>query len=452
MQSSRFLHLFCALFALTALSLPQSALAKVIGTNVIAQPLTRERIDALPKQQRKPWLEYLARSEKQKARDKQTLTDEQKAAGDTSPKAAPSGRGAYALRLEHATDWYASADALQVAHNILTYQVADGGWSKNIDMVSKPRAPGDRYDTDNLDRFPGVADFDEPEDPNWHYIATLDNDATWMQIRFLARVTTALLAAHRDVEAAPLRTSVERGVEYLLNAQYPNGGWPQVWPLEGGYHDAITINDDAMLHAIEILQDVAKGADDYRFLPQALVRRAGPAAERGIDCLLKLQIVERGAKTAWAQQYDPLTLEPTSARNYEMAALSSGESFSIARFLMELPNPTPAEVEAVNAAAAWFTRTAVYGYRYGSSDFRADRSSPEGRKLVAVAGAGPIWSRYAQIGTDMPIFGDRDKTIHDDVNELSRERRNGYSWFNSEGIDVLAEYKAWAHAHPFHGQ
>ena len=52
------------------------------------------------------------------------------------------------------------------------------------------------------------------------------------------------------------------------------------------------------------------------------------------------------------------------------------------------------------------------------------------------------------IGTDKPIFGDRDKTIHDDVNELSLERRNGYFWFNSEGIATLNEYKTWAQAHP----
>ncbi len=435
-------------FFVLVLAVPQLVAANVIGANVIAKPLTRDRIATLPRKERKAWLEYLERSEKQKAIDKQTLAEEQKTSGNAHPKHASMGRGAYALRIEHPAEWYASADALQIAHNVITYQIADGGWSKNIDMVSGPRAPGDLYDADNLNRFPDPADFDKPVDPNWHYIATLDNDATWMQINFLARVTTALLAAHRDTEAAPLRASVERGVEYLLNSQYPNGGWPQVWPLEGGYHDAITINDDAMLHAIEILHDAAARAPDYEFIPAALVQRAGPAAERGIDCLLKLQIVENGVKTAWAQQYDPLTLEPTSARNYEMAALCSDESFPIVEFLMQLPNPSPAEVAAVHAAAAWFTKVAVYGYRFGSGDFRADRNNPEGRKLVAAAGAGPTWSRYYQIGTDKPIFGDRDKTIHDDVNDLSRERRNGYAWYNTEGTAVLAQYKTWAQAHP----
>lgn len=435
-------------FAFIASLLAHQALADVIATNVIAKPVTRDRVLLLPQKERRAWLTYLERSEKQKALDKQVLRNEQKAASNTDPQHAQAGRGAYSLRVEHPAEWYTSEDALRIAHDVITYQVPDGGWSKNIDMASHPRAPGDLYDTDNLNRFSDPSDFDKPVDPNWHYIATLDNDSTWMQIRFLARVATALLAANRNRDAIPLRISVKRGVEYLLHAQYPNGGWPQVWPLEGGYHDAITINDDAMLHAIEVLRDVADAAPDYTFLPSGLAHRAGLAAQRGITCLLKLQIVENGTKAAWAQQYDALTLEPTSARNYEMASLSSDESFAIMEFLMQLPNPTPAETAAVHAAAAWTSKVAISGFRFGSGDFRADRSSPDGRKLVAVAGAGPIWARYYQTGTGKPIFGDRDKTIHDDVNDLSRERRNGYAWFNTQGAAVLAQYKNWAQTHP----
>lgn len=447
MRYGRLAPSLLSLVEIAVFLLPSAATAKVIGVNVIAKSVTRERVVAtLPKKQQKVWLAYLRRSEKQQAVDKQTLMDEGRAAGVKEPKYAPHGFG-FGGRGRHPEAWYASTEALQIARNMVSYQIPDGGWSKNIDMMSGARAPGERYDTNNLDRYSEPGDFDAPLDPNWNYIATLDNDATWSQIRFLAHVTTALLEAHRDTEAAPFRASVERGVEYLLNAQYPNGGWPQVWPLEGLYHDAITINDDAMLHAVEILRDVVDGAPDYRFLPRRLARRAGPAAERGIGCLLKLQITEHGVKTAWAQQYDALTLVPTSARNYEMAALTSDESVPIVEFFMSLADPTPAEVAAVRDAAAWFKKVEIFGYRWGSGNFFADRRSPEGRKLEKDPGAGPIWSRFYKIGTDKPIFGDRDKTVHDDVNDLSRERRNGYAWFNTEGVDMLAEYKTWAQAH-----
>jgi PelA/Pel-15E family pectate lyase len=431
-----------------AVNLSSTASAKTIGVNVIAQSVTRERIATLPRSQRKAWLAYLERSEKQKLIDKQTLAAEQKSAGNAKPQHAPFGFGGRGMSIDRPAEWWASDEALKAARNIVTWQLADGGWSKNIDMVAQPRAPGGLYDTNNENRFPDAADFDKPADPSWHYLATLDNDSTWLQIRFLARVATALLAAHRQADAAPVCASVARGVQYLLDSQYPNGGWPQVWPLEGGYHDAITLNDDAMTHAVEILHDVAAGAPEYKFLPAAIVRRAGPAAQRGIDCLLQLQIVENGQKTVWAQQYDALTLEPTSARNYEMPALTSDESYQVVEFFMSLPDPTPAEVAAVHAACAWFAKVEIFGFRFGSGNYRADRASPEGRKLVAVAGAGPIWSRYYQIGTDKPIFGDRDKTIHDDVNDLSLERRNGYGWFNGAGAAVLSEYQTWAQAHP----
>jgi PelA/Pel-15E family pectate lyase len=438
------------LIPLAACALCANATATVIGTNVIAQPVTLERISKLPSGQRKAWRKYLAQSEKQKQVDKATLQAEMKAANVTGPKQAPDGRNASGLYLTPArtADWYTSADAVGIATNVVSYQIADGGWSKNIDMTIHPRQPGDRYDTDNLNRYPDPTDFDKATDEHWHYLATLDNDATTTQIIFLAHVCSALLAANRAADAAPFRAAVERGVEYLLASQFPNGGWPQVWPLEGGYHDAITINDDAMLHAIEVLSDAGAPTADYGYLRPVLRHRAAAAADRGMSCLLKLQMEENGPRTVWAQQYDALTLAPTSARNYEMASLASGESVTIAEYLMSLPQPTAAEIAAVHAAAAWFTKTEIFGFRYGSGDFRADRTNPDGRRLVAVAGAGPIWSRYYQIGTDKPIFGDRDKTIHDDVNEISRERRNGYSWYNAEGVAMLADYKTWAQSHP----
>jgi PelA/Pel-15E family pectate lyase len=68
----------------------------------------------------------------------------------------------------------------------------------------------------------------------------------------------------------------------------------------------------------------------------------------------------------------------------------------------------------------------------------------EGRHLVATPGVGPIWARYYSLTTGKPIFGDRDKTIHDDESELSLERRNGYAWYSSGEEEAITAYADWS--------
>jgi PelA/Pel-15E family pectate lyase len=265
-------------------------------------------------------------------------------------------------------------------------------------------------------------------------VGTLDNDATTTELRFLARIA----AAASDGEA--YRASVLRGLEYLLTAQFPNGGWPQVWPLEGGYHDAITFNDGAVTETLEVLQEVVEGKDGFAFVPESVRARARASVAKGIECILATQIGQQGHRTVWAQQHDALNLQPVAGRNYEPAAQCGSESAALVLFLMRLPQPSPGVVEAVHAAVAWFRKTAVYGQAY--------ERGADGRRLKPVDWAGPIWARFNEIGTDRAIFGDRDKSIHDDVNEISAERRNGYSWYNAGPQEALDRYAEWSASHP----
>ena len=123
---------------------------------------------------------------------------------------------------------------------------------------------GQIYATANLPPTPQQdGDFDKPADEKWHYMGTLDNDSTNTEIHFLAELSAAFPGKDGDA----YRASALRGIEYLLHAQYPNGGWPQVWPLEGGYHDAITFNDDAVTES-------TGGADARRRRQAACVRAA----------------------------------------------------------------------------------------------------------------------------------------------------------------------------------
>ena len=392
--------------------------AAVVGTNIPALPLTADRINALPAAEQPAWHRYLAQSRTLFAVDRATLADEMKAAGLTAPLVPAQGR---AVALNHPAAFWSGPEAARIADCLVSFQTPAGGWNKNTNQTTAPRRPGERHGYEA------------------GYVGTIDNDATITQLRFLAK---ALTAAPTHSRADIWRTAFTRGIDYLLTAQYPNGGWPQVFPLEGGYHDAITFNDGAVINVLTLLNAVAAGLHEFAFVPAELRTRAAASANRALGCILASQITVKGRRTAWGQQVDILTLAPVGGRNYEMASQATGESAGIVRFLMALPDPSPAVVTAVHSAAAWFQKTPLRDVVFKSA------SDGTGRKLLSSPGAGPLWPRYSEIGTDRPLFGDRDLTIHDDVNEISSERRNGYGWFTDGPKRTLDHYTTWAKAHP----
>jgi PelA/Pel-15E family pectate lyase len=412
------LLLFRSLVLAAALACPALLPAAVIGTNVPALPLTAARINALPAAEQPAWHRYLAQSRAKAAIDAATLAAELTAAGLSAPLVPAKGRS---LPLSQPAAFWSTPEAARMADNLVSFQTPAGGWNKNTDQTTAPRRPGERsgYEAG--------------------YVGTIDNDATVSQLRFLAKV----LAAQPNATAAPaLRSSFDRGLDYLLAAQYPHGGWPQVYPLEGSYHDAVTFNDGAIVNVLSLLRAVAAGAGDYAFTSADHRARAAAAFARGLDCILASQITVAGRRTVWCQQVDILTLAPVGARNYEMPAQSAGESAGLILFLLTLPEPSPAVVAAVHAAATWFQKTPLRDVVF--------KPAPDGtgRKLLPSPGAGPLWPRYSEIGSDRPLFGDRDLTIHDDVNEISLERRNGYGWFGDAPKRVLDHYRKWSKLHP----
>lgn len=426
-----------SLLALAVAAAPgaDGAHAEVLRMNTPALGLTFDRIGALPDDERPAWQAYLERSQAQMKADRAALAAELPA-GATPPPPPLAIRGNSShMPLDRPAEWYAGAEARAVADAVVSFQTPAGGWSKNQDR-SIVRLPGQRFSNDAETMEQNPANFDAPADRFWTFVGTLDNDSTWTEMRYLAKVAAQAPGPEGDA----WRASVIRGVHYLLNAQYPNGGWPQNWPLEGGFHDSITFNDNAVANAAMVLRDVAQGTEGFDFVPADLEARAAEAVKKAIDVTLAAQVRKGDQLQGWPQQVEPMRLVPTSARNYEPRSIASGETTDVLEFLMAEPNPSPEVKAAIRGAVAWLESVRVYDKSFEMTD--------DGRKLIDKPGAGPIWSRNYDLVTGRPIFGDKDQTIHDDVNGISIGRRNGYSWWIGSPQRALDAYAAWSAANP----
>jgi PelA/Pel-15E family pectate lyase len=264
--------------------------------------------------------------------------------------------------------------------------------------------------------------------------STLDNGATVSQMIYLARV-------YNVTRQNRFQESFLKGLDYLLKAQYENGGWPQSYPDLSGYARHITFNDNAMRNVLTLLQNIAKKQPEYLFVDEARRQKCAAAVNRGIDCILKTQIVVNNKKTVWCAQHDSVTLAPAEARSYEKISLSGSESVGLTRFLMSIDKPSPQIIEAVQSAIAWFESARVEGLRLVR---KPDASGMVDRIVVPDASAPPMWARFYDIATNRPIFCGRDGIIKYSLAEIEHERRNNYRWYVEEPLTLLEkDFPEW---------
>jgi len=318
--------------------------------------------------------------------------------------------------LVHPQEWFQSDSSINIAANVLSYQRDSGGWPKNVDYMR----PLNRQDKKSI------------KQNNKTYRSTIDNGATYSELYFIARMYT-------ETRDNRYLTSFYRGFDYLISAQYVNGGWPQYFPLRKGYYTHITYNDDAMIGVLMLLRDVASQKAMFSFVDQERVARAQSAQVKGIDCILKTQLTRNGRATAWCAQHHEKTLEPVSARKYELVSLSGKESVGILLYLMELENPSQQIIDAINDGISWFEAVKIDNHKIIRVQ---DESSPTGldQRLVPTANAPPIWARFYDIETDQPIFSDRDGMRYEAMADISSERRNEYGWYGSWPTIALKYY------------
>jgi PelA/Pel-15E family pectate lyase len=340
------------------------------------------------------WREYFEKSDRLRAEQIAALDEEVKSAGAKEAVRAPSGGDTKFDLRNPPGGSLSSAEAKEFCSVVMSFQLPSGGWSKAVSYTKGARKAGMQWTS---------------QETPWHYAATIDNKATITELRILA-------ACHAAEASAPLKAAISRGVDYLLNAQFPNGGWPQNYPLEGGYHDFVTLNDSAMMNVLALLSDVAGAREGFECVDVDQKERARLAVERGNECLLKLQ--RNGG--VWCAQYEPTSLVPAHARLFEPASLSGGESVEVVRYLMKLPK-TPERTKAIEGAITWFSNAKTFA-----------PEKPDG----------PLqWARFYELKTQKPIFpGKTDGRFYDTYEALREKNPGGYDYLVTKPADLIGKW------------
>jgi PelA/Pel-15E family pectate lyase len=271
------------------------------------------------------------------------------------PPATPTVAGVYlrAAKLLSGDPW--EGVVIKAKDAIIALQTTNGGFPHEGDPAGEPRSSG-----------------------------TFDDDTTTACINFL-------LDWAQYAEKPGALDPVKLGPEFIFAAQTACGGWPQYFPApKRGYQRYITLNDNVVRNVITTL---------LRLHREPVIPGALDSAKRGGECFIKLQGGE--GEAIWAHQYDPDTLEPAWARNFEPPGYSPAESIGAMDALVELYLETGEDrfLEPLPKAFAWYD---------------AQERLPNGKL-----------ARLYEPGTHRPLYGRRDKPekVYD-----FEQATTGYGW------------------------
>lgn len=207
------------------------------------------------------------------------------------------------------------AYAKKAANALIWGQHPAGGWHYFIDFDA---GGVQKWYDDVLSKCWGWEEY-------YHYYGncTFDDNVSTGATRFLMELYMTTLEPQ-------YRTPLLAALGFILASQYPNGAWPQRYPLKddfsfGGrpdYTSYYTLNDDVTRGNIFLLLEAHArlGNEKYK-----------AAAHRGMDFIVLSQLTKPQA--GWAQQYDK-DLKPVAARSIEPAAVMSRRTVTCIRDLM----------------------------------------------------------------------------------------------------------------------
>lgn len=299
----------------------------------------------------------------------------------------------------HATgDEYYYQAAAQAAAALIAGQHPSGGWNYVIDTAGEASLQ-EWYDTVGRNAW-RLEEFQH----NWRN-ATFDDGGT-------SQSATLLLRLYLEKRDPSIKAALDKAIRFVLDSQYPMGGWPQRFPLKNefrhhgkpDYTSFITINDDVAAGNIEFLTLCYQALGDAALLEPI---------RRGMDAFLKLQ--QPAPQAGWALQYTT-DLKPAGARTYEPTALvthTTGAAIEQLLKFYELTGDAKYLVR-IPEALAWLD---------------AVRLPPD---VAAIAG-GATHPTFVEVGTNRPLY----------VHRRGSNVVNGEYYVDGNPRDTIGHYSSF---------
>lgn len=269
----------------------------------------------------------------------------------------------------HATrdDYYYQA-AEKAAEALLAGQHPSGGWNYLIDFAGEASIRR-WYDTI------GKNGWRLEEFQHYYGNATFDDAGTSECSQFLLR----LYVEKKDPR---WRAGLEKAIRFVLDSQYPVGGWPQRYPLKDEFHhhgrpdytSLITFNDDVAGENIKFLLMVWQALGDPRVLEPI---------HRAMACFTACQ--QPRPQAGWGLQHRVTDLKPAGARTYEPEAMvthTTGTNIGQLMTFYELTGD-PKFLERVPEALDWLESVRL-----------PDGAHPPGKPFPT----------FIEIGTNKPLY------------------------------------------------
>lgn len=328
------------------------------------------------------------------------------------PPGTPTVGRAYLKAFEATGDTFYLDAAREAAEALIYGQLESGGWTYSIDFDPQSR---------------NVAQYRNGKGRGRNH-SSLDDGTTQSALSFLMHMDRALDFKHPEIHEA-----VKVGLDALLAAQFPSGGFPQGWtgpapaipPSKAAYPDynwrtenriknywdMPTLNDGLCGSVATALVD---GWEIYK------EPRCKEALTRLGDFLILAQMPE--PQPAWAQQYD-FQMRPIWARKFEPPAIAGVESVDAMKTLLRIYQITgdAKYLKPVGPALTYLKRSRL----------------PDGRL-----------ARYYELQSNKPLYMTREYQLTYDDSDLP----NHYGWKTEVRLESIESALTKAKTRPTAGK